>query len=107
MTTPNTLLAAARLAYPDRPWRYFCGEVYWEDEFGLTQTVFSLTNPADAYALWKALAERGIVIIFCGGLQRWTVDIPGQITIKMKLGDSDIDAMLKTVETLETLEAMT
>lgn len=70
MTTPNTLLAAARLAYPEYEWRmvetgnYPRGEKLRENEahilYGRKITrFFNPANHNDAYALHLALERAG------------------------------------------------
>lgn len=114
----NTLLAAARLAYPQYDWSYEVEAIppdggtrdtnrvaYFNDESD-ELIYFSLANPADAHALMLALMEIGVQFIhpartadglWCAfkylGYNTFTV---GRKSV--------VDTMLAAVETLEAMK---
>ena len=91
----NVLLAAAKMAYPHIKW--------YLNEVGIPCGIagpeeFDINNPADAFALWKALAKNHI-IIYADSDERWVAEHacaePYNITANAETPE---EAMVEAVE---------
>lgn len=105
-TKTNTLLAAARLAYPAIEWQLSSvnNQPYYVPI--ALPVYFDLTNPADAYALWKALELSEYTISYNKNSRRWFFSCyrDGIQVTPCRGFKTDIDAMLAAVETLEAMK---
>lgn len=99
---PNTLLAAARLAYPEINWSLNKQQEVWDVA---RRFKFDLTNPTDAYALQIAL-EKDHKWKFWSDGENFHAEREGLSSPKYSwfYRPTKTELLLKCVETLEAMK---